>query len=454
MRFSRPFLITLVAVIGFNVNAGVPDPAEPITVLTRNVYVGADIFRVTQADPIFIVPTIAAVYQTVVDNDFEARAQLLADEIAAGQPHLVGLQEVALVRRQSPGDVFLGNPVPATDIDMDYLQMLLDALADRGAGYSVAVAVDNADIELPLLTDSSLDDIRLTDRDVILVRDDVTVEGVSAGNFSTNVIVELSGAVIDFNRGYTSADVAIDGRGYRFVNTHLEVGSQAVIQGEQAVELAGLLSDETRPLILVGDINAGPSSPAFQAYGQLIEAGFTDLWDARAVDDDDPGLTCCFSETIDEPAPNFSSRIDVIFARNMPSTAVSDVEASVVGTSTQTASGRWPSDHAGVLATFRLLGLGDDGDADDVVDALDNCIGTFNPDQRDSDGDQFGNVCDADFNQDGVVNVLDLGVFRLRFGSADPDTDLNGDGVVNTLDLGLFRSLFFGEPGPSGLSET
>ena len=31
------------------------------------------------------------------------------------------------------------------------------------------------------------------------------------------------------------------------------------------------------------------------------------------------------------------------------------------------------------------------------------------------------------------------------FFSADPDTDLNGDGVVNTIDLGIFRSLFFND---------
>ena len=57
---------------------------------------------------------------------------MLADEVLLHQPHLIGLQEVALVRRQSPGDVFLGNPEPATEIDMDFLQMYLDALAERG----------------------------------------------------------------------------------------------------------------------------------------------------------------------------------------------------------------------------------------------------------------------------------------------------------------------------------
>ncbi|MEO1575591.1 MAG: hypothetical protein AAFU65_11605, partial [Pseudomonadota bacterium] len=302
----------LVALVSSNASAGLPPPAEPITVMTRNVYVGADIFRVVNADPVLIVPTIAEVYATVVETDFAARAELLADEIATYQPHLVGLQEVSLVRRQSPGDVFFGNPVPATDIDMDFLQMLMDALAARNLPYSVAASVDNADIELPLIAESSLDDVRLTDRDVTLVRDDVVLQDAITGNYSDNVIINLSGAVIDFNRGYTSVDVAIDGRDYRFVNTHLEVGSQPAIQGQQANEMIGLLADETRPLILVGDINASPDSSAQQAYARLTAAGFVDLWTERAVDDDDPGLTCCFSETLDDQAPDLTSRIDVL----------------------------------------------------------------------------------------------------------------------------------------------
>ena len=38
-----------------------------------------------------------------------------------------------------------------------------------------------------------------------------------------------------------------------------------------------------------------------------------------------------------------------------------------------------------------------------------------NADQRDVDGDEFGNVCDPDLNNDGVVNALDLGLLRARF---------------------------------------
>lgn len=90
-----------------------------------------------------------------------------------------------------------------------------------------------------------------------------------------------------------------------------------------------------------------------------------------------------------------------------------------------------------------------DTDGDGVTDDVDNCIETVNPAQRDTDGDGHGNACDGDFDQNCVVNPIDLGSFRSAFFTASEVHDLNGDGVVNPIDLGIFRSLFFGTPGPS-----
>ena len=101
-----------------------------------------------------------------------------------------------------------------------------------------------------------------------------------------------------------------------------------------------------------------------------------------------------------------------------------------------------------------------DQDGDGVPDDLDNCIldpnGPLIPDaggnvQRDTDGDNFGNVCDPDFNNDLVVNAADLAYMKSVFFTPDPDADLNGDGVVNAADLAILKAKFFGPPGPSGL---
>ncbi|MFK8014089.1 MAG: peroxidase family protein [Gammaproteobacteria bacterium] len=98
---------------------------------------------------------------------------------------------------------------------------------------------------------------------------------------------------------------------------------------------------------------------------------------------------------------------------------------------------------------FRVSTLSNQ-DTDSVADPWDNCLLIDNDDQRDTDNDGYGNVCDADFNNDGATNALDLGVLRAVFLTDDEHADLNGDGIVNVVDLGLFRTLFFMPPGPSG----
>lgn len=93
-----------------------------------------------------------------------------------------------------------------------------------------------------------------------------------------------------------------------------------------------------------------------------------------------------------------------------------------------------------------------DTDADAVRDFMDNCSQDANPNQRDTNGDGFGNLCDPDLNNDGITNAVDLGLLRLNFFTSDPDADLNGDGVVNVVDLGIVRLRFFTPPGPSGIA--
>lgn len=109
-----------------------------------------------------------------------------------------------------------------------------------------------------------------------------------------------------------------------------------------------------------------------------------------------------------------------------------------------------------ILSTDGLmLRLGDapDMDGDGIADSADNCTQVANADQRDTNGDGFGNACDADLNNDGAINVVDLGLLRTAFFSTGPDADFNGDGIVNVVDLATMRLSFFGAPGPSGLND-
>ena len=103
--------------------------------------------------------------------------------------------------------------------------------------------------------------------------------------------------------------------------------------------------------------------------------------------------------------------------------------------------------------TVTVSGSVADSDGDGVPDSADNCTLLANPGQVDTDGDGYGNRCDADFNNDCIVNVVDLGQFRMAYFGPYPLFDLNNDGQVNILDLGLFRLAFFTVPGPSGVTQ-
>ena len=94
-----------------------------------------------------------------------------------------------------------------------------------------------------------------------------------------------------------------------------------------------------------------------------------------------------------------------------------------------------------------------DADGDGIADSADNCTDEANAAQLDGDNDGYGNACDADFNNDCIVNVQDLGILRTTFFGTDPVTDINSDGTVNVIDLGRLRALFFASPGPSAFGD-
>jgi hypothetical protein len=100
------------------------------------------------------------------------------------------------------------------------------------------------------------------------------------------------------------------------------------------------------------------------------------------------------------------------------------------------------------------LGAAPDTDGDGIADNLDNCTLVPNPNQRDTDGDGYGNLCDPDFNGDLTVNINDFNRLKARLNIApvvDVDTDLDGNGAVNINDFNRLKSFLGKPPGPSGL---
>ncbi|MCH7948676.1 MAG: thrombospondin type 3 repeat-containing protein [candidate division Zixibacteria bacterium] len=71
--------------------------------------------------------------------------------------------------------------------------------------------------------------------------------------------------------------------------------------------------------------------------------------------------------------------------------------------------------------------LSGDIDDDGIPDTSDNCLGTPNPDQTDTDGDGFGNACDNDDDNDDILDYLDNCPLDFNTDQLDTDEDTLGD---------------------------
>ena len=393
-RFNHVFVLSLLLVLSMliipvtSASALAAQEEPKINAMTYNLYLGADIFKVVEAaqvDPDSVPYVVAEVYQTMLYTNFSARAEAIADEIAANKPQVVGLQEVEAFYKQTPGDFLIGNPTPATDLVIDFYAVLDAALKARGMYYD-AYTVTNADVEVPMIDPSSptfLSDVRMVDHDVILVRKGHAAWPVLADNYATNVGMNIAGVDIEFTRGYVVVDVDVKGYVFRFVSTHLEVRSAPgsvfrFVQSAQMQELIVTLdlipSIDTKPIVMVGDFNSAPEDvPGYYEhpihgpllyvppYMQAVNAGYLDAWLQQSKYDE--GFTSGFDEYVSDPGAVLDTRIDLVFVdpKDLP---VDKVRCDVVGDEVSDMVPNpdypgqylWPSDHASVVAKLKFSG--------------------------------------------------------------------------------------------------
>jgi endonuclease/exonuclease/phosphatase family metal-dependent hydrolase len=337
-----------------------------LSVMTRNIYVGADVERILQAQDQNEIPLIVTeVFQTLLATNFPERAQALAAEILEKQPDLIGLQEVSLIRSQSPGDAVYGGTIPAENVVLDYLDILLTTLNGLSLDYRVVAKVQNADVEAPMVVSPvpDFDDVRLTDYDVILAKAGIKTSNPAAHNYKAKVSIPEFG--VDLPRGYTAVTAEKNGSKYRFVNTHLEDADQGgellIIQLKQTSELLLRLAKIRMPVILVGDFNsAATGEPSYRLL--TLTNRYKDTWLINTLNDNPDGLTFGHDFNLQNPTQNFWKRIDYIFVRDgigwRNNIKLISVTAEVLGDEAgdKTPSGLWPSDHGGVAAdlTFSL----------------------------------------------------------------------------------------------------
>jgi len=299
----------------------------------------------------------------VLATDFEERAVAIADQIEAHRPQVVGLNEVSTFQFQYG---FFHE-------DLVFLDILLAELADRGLDYAAPVEArsTNFQITLPISYDavecSPQDALSYTEYDVLLVQGDVQVDAATHGNFA--VPLPLPYGLPPKYSGWASVDIHHKDLPYRVFSTHLEpaddgpcsVDSQLIqVHGAQAFELMSLVSDASweHPVILTGDLNSDASGCTTDTYPDLIEAGFVDAWDIGRPRGD--GFTSNQAADLLNATSQLWHRIDFVLYRDDFTTRTGEFRGSshaeLVGEeqADRTASGLWPSDHAGVVAELRV----------------------------------------------------------------------------------------------------
>jgi hypothetical protein len=416
--FSMTLALALLASAPALADGSHGDKGDKIDVMTQNQYLGADLTPIIAApDPVAFNQALIDALIQIAANNYPARAKKLAQLIALRGPHLVGLQEMfqfVCYETGFPGAIENACDLPSiAGAFNDHLQATLDELAELDKTYVDVAVVNNLDLTLTItglptpglpvfLNADMIPDITVTvlDRDVILARggiaDSVTPlnavlpldllcpkrnpqdpeDRTSVNGCNYQVVASVEDTPIgdiSIERGWVGVDATVDGKDYRFVNTHLEVQNpdstkpeSPGVQAAQAFELIGVLGATTPPgrsLIVVGDINSSPEDPIIvlpgftivPPYTQFVASGYTDAWTELPIPR--PGFTCCQESDLLNKYSILDERIDVIFSADAPLSVRKGVvlgDTILAKTWSTWPTLLWPSDHASVAVELEF----------------------------------------------------------------------------------------------------
>jgi endonuclease/exonuclease/phosphatase family metal-dependent hydrolase len=307
-----------------------------VTIMTRNLFLGADLIPLAGADPGADFEAAAgARLAEVKAGDPKARMRLVAGEIAKAKPDLVGLQEVSIWRTGPKSSA-----TPVTHVLVDYLGVLRHELARRHAPYRVVTKHLGFNVQAP--TDQGVD-VRLTLGDAVLARKGVKTAHARSGVFAHQLVIPTKAlGNVNTHRSFNVLDARVRGARFRFVNAHLEA-YLASTRLDQAKELVAGPLHRKGLTILAGDLNSGPTEAKPEdrpPYEAIAAAGLKPYRTATK--------SCCF-DSILTGAGGWDHNVDWIMARPK----VRLVRSYVTGRE-RTKKGVYPSDHGGVVSVLRI----------------------------------------------------------------------------------------------------
>lgn len=344
---------------------------EVVRVMTRNIFLGADL------GPAFRSPDIKSfiaangeILRQVAATNMPVRSKGLAKEILETRPDIVGVQEAALWRTGPVNaDAALNQQPVATTVYQDFLQLLLQRLNAKGKNYKIAYVTQEFDFEAPADTDGNPqtgplfgadENGRLTMRDAILIRrgQGIQIKGKKGNSFSDANLFKVTVAgvtEVQVLRGWQSIKVKVrDSPWFRFTNVHLEAfddrEERPSIRARQAQELVDKTKTTAIPGVTVGDFNSdypGLVPGDEQAYLVMKRNGY------RSVGTRHP-MSCCIEGSYDLKTggskKDFDHRVDQILTPTPD--RVQRLRSWVTGRNKH--NGYWDSDHAGVVSDLLI----------------------------------------------------------------------------------------------------
>ena len=390
----KRLLVTLLVALSIFSIAPAQASDSQVKVMTRNLYLGADVGIAMD-----LIPNLSAAAQFMWDQvkktDFNKRAPKLAAEIIANNPDVVGLQEATiwfckknLFSKRTEVFNFTKQFLAATKAQgSEYVLAQKDGITALNTGFSIAAVpfitmVHDPETFQPLFgQDSAACGFEIAD--ALAIRADLADKVLKVGNSEYEQKYTIVPTIMSIYRGYTWADIQIGNSPVRFVTTHLEslwdenkVPNAAI----QAKQLLADLINTKNPIIVMGDFNSDPRDPRMpanpnpgeqpvasdacpagtskcNAYLLMTEAGYTDsgpdpllpenyTWGMNALLTGPDPVRLKVAEQLGNRA-GYTDRLDYVFVKN----GVTVSSATLVGAS---APNNLNTDHAGVVALLEI----------------------------------------------------------------------------------------------------
>lgn len=248
---------------------------QPLTVMSRNLYLGADVGVAMELIPDFSAAA-QFMWSQVQATDFTKRAPVLAAEVVAADADVVGLQEAThwyckknLWSKKVIVFDFTKEFLAATKAaGSEYVLASKDGVDALNIGYSIPAIpyltmVNDPRTFQPLFgSDSAACGFEIGD--AIVVKKSLVNQIVRVGNTEYDASYSIIPKIMTIYRGYTWIDFDHNGSKVRIISTHLESlwdSNKVPNAALQAKQLIADLNKTTMPTIVVGDFNSDPRDP-------------------------------------------------------------------------------------------------------------------------------------------------------------------------------------------------